>query len=201
RPVARESPLDAGAHSPAGTCVQTFKAESGTLERTRDGKLVAGPGGAAPDIKQPAIDRIAETGGDAGKEVRPRFDKRRVTGIPFGERDQLVAFDGCAGRGALDTDYPVGGELVIAAELSADHPSGGADTNRGNADCARGWRNVVLHKLHRVRHILFGPAAAGVHAQEAAGPGEKRHRGWRLDPHVGAEGRDAQCRERSTCEY
>src|ERR1700730_3707865 len=108
RPVARKGPLDAGADGPTGTPVQTFKTEA----VTNHGIFVARPGGAASDVIQPAVHRVSETAGDASKKIRPCSNQRRRAVV---QPNRRIAFHGSAGGRALDTDHPIGGELIISA--------------------------------------------------------------------------------------
>jgi hypothetical protein len=141
---------------PAGACVQSFKTEAGARKSARDVVLVACPGRTAFEVKQPAVHRISKTCRYAWNEIRPRCDKCRVAGNTQWERDPRAAFHGCTGCGTLDPDDPVGGELVIATDLSADYGPGRAEVDRGDAGCDGSRRNRVMYKLYRVGDVRSG---------------------------------------------
>ena len=79
-----------------------------------------------------------------------------------------AALDVGPGAGALDAYHPVGGELLVAADLTAAPESAGID-----ADHFSGRREV---DAGRIFHVLAAPGATDLPAEVAAGSGENRYR-------------------------
>src|SRR5262249_13194279 len=85
---------------------------------------------------------------------------------------------------SLDADHKVGAcELIVATALHAAEPTVGSMAAEGGTD--RDAANADRWIAGRHCPALVGPEAAGVAADEAAGPGEHLHRdGCGLDRHT-----------------
>ena len=80
------------------------------------------PGDAALGVEQHIVDRVAEPPVTLGRKS-VLLSLRRV-GIAERETDGPGAFHGRGRGGALDADHPGRRELVVAADLAADHGAG-----------------------------------------------------------------------------
>src|SRR5215467_1253673 len=159
--------------------------------------FVTSPGGAAPDVIQPAVNRISEAAGDASQKICPCGDPSRIADVD--EIHCRSAFHGGARDGTFDTSHPVGGELVIATKLPSDHRPGRSDLGSGD-ESGRRSKSILFNERDWVRDILPSPAATGVGPQETTGPSERRQHG-RLGGQIRGTCRDAQRSQCSTDEH
>jgi hypothetical protein len=178
RPIVPERPFETGARNKADAGLRGIV---GNWFRSRKQLVhmifVAGPGDAALAVDHEPIPGDTDPASHIREPIRFRVESlaptRRI------ERVDHIALDVGAGAGALDPDHPIGGDLIVAADLTAAE-----ETARVRADALgitfpdkeQVWRGG--RSLDRgIGEILATPAAADVAADVAAGPSENGHRG------------------------
>ena len=114
-----------------------------------------------------------------------------VSGLPSGSPTVAGALHGRAGGGAFDADHPGGSELIVAADLAADHDAASATgLTVVMPVVVPAPQERILHQLHRIGNVLVGKAAADMAAEIAAGPGEaRRERRRRLERQIRGDAR------------
>jgi hypothetical protein len=199
RPVVVDHPLDAAADRPSTVLgVEDRRARKDGESADRRGphiELGVDPGAAASDVEQ-SLGRPAgpaQTSGDTLEIPGPHADAAAAKGAGENPRarnvdrlnDPIVRVltepvDIRTQECALHADHKTASELVVAADLAAEHPAAAVEVSaRGRAEDPENSSTGKCIEL-ALGELVALPAPAHLAADEAAGPAPDRSRRWRL---------------------